>query len=151
MNWCVEGCYIVYRLLPPSKAKVMFSSLLVCLYVCLSVCLFVFSLSVRNKTDRRVNGFSRNFQYTSDIRQGTDPGHFDDDVFNPMGWICYFLDTCLLATLRGTGEPIFTVHILGDGFMTNITGKWINGFSWNSQHRCVMTQGTNRNILKMLC
>ena len=54
----VEQCYIVYRLLPPPKAKVIFSSLL----VCLSACLLVFCLSVRNITDKRVNGFHEIFR-----------------------------------------------------------------------------------------
>ena len=80
-----------------AMAKVMFSSLPVtCLFVCLSACLSVclsvcmsVCLSVINITEKRLNGFSWNFQGRWDLIQGTIGNifrmfHFGDDRCNPL-------------------------------------------------------------------
>ena len=54
------------QIVTSAMAKVMFSSLSVAGFVCLSVC-----LSVSNITEKRLNGFSWNFQGWWDLIQGT--------------------------------------------------------------------------------
>ena len=85
-------CKVYFNILHPPKEKVMFSSLLICLPVCLFVC-----LSVRNMTDKRVNGFSKNFRIGGTwskeqfgIFSGCSGSPFEDMIFLlfPLGSRC---------------------------------------------------------------
>ena len=132
-------------------------------------------------SSKRLNGFSWNFKETLDIRQGTIWNILLMMFLTlwSQGWFCYFLDTGFLATLQKNRWTDFheifrvcrrwhnklsgkTVSCLTRLFhsshtwhgimsVTNITGKWMNGFSWNFQDRTAMTQRTDWNILRMLC
>ena len=107
-----------------AMAKVMFSSLSVaCLFVC---------LSVSNIMEKRLNGFSWNFQGRWDLIQGTIENMFR--VFHLTPWTQDF-------------SPTFSEHSMP---LSSIAEKRLNRFSWNFQKRTDMTQIAIWNIFGML-
>ena len=105
-------------------AKVMLSSLsFACLFVC---------LSVSNITEKRLNGFSWNFQSRWDLIQGTIGNIFR--MFHLTPWTKDFF-------------PTFTEQPMP---LSSIAQKRFNRFSWNFQKRRDMTQGAIWNIFGML-
>ena len=105
-------------------AKVMFSSLSVaCLFVC---------LSVSNITEKRLKGFSWNFQGRWDLIQGTIGNIFR--MFHLTPWTQDFF-----LTFSEQSMPL-----------SSIAEKRFNRFSWNFQKRTDMTQGAIWTIFGML-
>ena len=101
-------------------AKVMFSSLLVCLLVC---CMYV-----DNIAEKRVDGFSWNFQDRSGMIQET--------IWKIWG--------------VPLGTEFFTVFSMKSVSVSKIKGKRMNGFSLNFQQRLDMRPATIYNIFGML-
>ena len=99
-----------------------------CFFMCLSVC-----LSVSNITEKRLNGFSWNFQGRWKLIQGTIGNIFR--VFHLTPWTQDFF-------------PTFSEQSMP---LSSIAEKRLNGFWWNFQNSTDMTQGAMWNIFRMLC
>ena len=112
--------WIVDFIITSAMAKVMFSSLSVaCLFVC---------LSVSNITEKRLNGFSWNFQGRWDLIQWTIGNIFR--MFHITPWTQDFS-----LTFSEQSMPL-----------SSIAEKQLNRFAWNFQKRTDMTQGAIWNI-----
>ena len=93
-----------------------------CPFICLFACLWT---TLRKK---RVNGFSWNLQDRSGMIHGTIWKNWGVSRLTP--WVLGYLYCVLRKSVS----------------VTNITGKRMNGFSWNFQQRSDMRQGMIYNI-----
>ena len=97
---------------------------------CPSICLFACLWTTLRK--KRVNGFSWNLQDRSGMIHGTIWKIWGVSRLTP--WVLGYLYCVLRKSVS----------------VTNITGKRMNGFSWNFQQRSDMRQGMIYNIFGML-
>ena len=97
-------------------------SLSLCMYLCLSA-----SLSVSNITEKRMNGFSWNFQNRWQLIQGTFCNILG--IFHLMS-LTVLLLLLLLLLLFGGFWGSFLVIWGASVSVANITVKRVNGFSW---------------------
>ena len=71
------------------------------------------SMTLSSIAEKRLNGFSWNFQKTMDLTQGTLWNTFGMLRLTPciMGRFIYFLDPCMFVILWKTGEWIFMIFL----------------------------------------